>query len=202
MYSQNEEEKYILEYFKDKTGTFCEIGSNDGVTLSNTWALAKLGWRGVHIEPSRAFHKLRQNYEGMKGFYFYKFAIGTKNGKVMMKESGNHLNSEDVGLLSTMCEEDYNKWKSSTQFTEVEVDCLRWKTFLNRASIKNFDFVNIDIEGLDLAVLKQIDLIGVSMICIEWNSKPEFKVEVEKYLASFDNYRLIYTSNENLIYAL
>jgi len=52
IYSQNLEQNYILEYFKDRRGTFIDIGANDGLTLSNTRALVELGWRGVFVEPS------------------------------------------------------------------------------------------------------------------------------------------------------
>lgn len=40
MFSQNQEEKYTLEYFKNFKGRFLDIGAADGVGLSNTRALA------------------------------------------------------------------------------------------------------------------------------------------------------------------
>lgn len=83
MHSQNLEEKIILEYFGDFVGTFCDIGANDGITFSNTYALSKLGWCGNLIECSpRAFAKLKQLYQETKGcFYLYDYAIGTKKRK-------------------------------------------------------------------------------------------------------------------------
>src|SRR3990167_6152803 len=40
------------QYFGQKTdGSFIEIGAYDGVSWSNTVFLAKLGWRGVYVEP-------------------------------------------------------------------------------------------------------------------------------------------------------
>ena len=71
-YSQNDEENVVKNYFNGKIGTFLDVGSNDGKTLSNTFALSLSGWRGVLVEPSpKAFSALRENYRGMKGFYFY-----------------------------------------------------------------------------------------------------------------------------------
>jgi len=82
MYSQNKEEEVILKYFNGQTGSFLDCGSNDGVTFSNTRALAERGWKGVLIEPSpKAYAKLKELYNGHKGFYLYPFAIGNKNGK-------------------------------------------------------------------------------------------------------------------------
>lgn len=198
-FSQNLEEQFILEYFKDKTGTFLDIGSNDGVTLSNTRALAEKGWRGVLVEPSPiAFAKLKENYRGKEGFYFYPFALGITNGKVKMWDSGTHLNKDDHGLLSTLNEADYRKWQDSTNFEEIDVQCFRWKTFYNRLSIHNFDFISCDAEGYDYEIMKQIDLRETSCVCVEWNMKPEMKTLFEKLMIGF---KIIYISNENLIFA-
>jgi hypothetical protein len=48
-------------------------------------------------------------------------------------------------------------------------------------------------------VLPDIDLSKTRLVCIEWNSKPELKNSYEKYLEGF---KVIYTSAENLIYAI
>lgn len=51
MYSQNQEEKYILNHFKDKQGTFLDLGAYNGKELSNSRALVELGWAGCCVEP-------------------------------------------------------------------------------------------------------------------------------------------------------
>jgi hypothetical protein len=48
-YSQNKEEEVILNYFNGHVGTFVDLGANDGITFSNTRALAERGWKGVLI---------------------------------------------------------------------------------------------------------------------------------------------------------
>lgn len=198
MFSQSLEEQFILEYFKDKTGTFLDIGSNDGLTLSNTRALAERGWKGVLVEPSpTAFARLKENYKMMNGFYFYPFALGITNSKVKLWDSGPHLKNGDHGLLSTLNESELSRWNGSTEFNPVEVQCYRWKTFLNRLSIKNFDFISIDCEGMDHQILKQMDLTETACICVEWNGKPELKELFDKMMGGF---HIIYTSGENLIY--
>jgi len=198
MYSQNNEQEVILNYFKGKTGTFIDIGANDGITLSNTFALAESGWSGVLVEPSpTAFKKLRETYKDKKGFYFYNFALGITNDKVKFYDSETHLNKGDHGLLSTMVDEERKRWKTE-KFNEIEVKCFRWKTFLNRLSVKDFDFISMDIEGMEVQLLKQMDLRTTSLICVEWNSKPELKDEYDKLMVGFN---VIYTSPENLIYA-
>ena len=53
MYSQNQEEKYILDYFASQSnGAFLEIGAFDPIRFSNTRALFEKGWHGTMVEPS------------------------------------------------------------------------------------------------------------------------------------------------------
>ncbi len=86
MYSQNEEEKYILEYFGDKVGTFADIGCNDCQTLSNTRALYELGWKGILVDASpQAIAKCRQLYNGHKGVYIYELIGTDRNGEHIKK---------------------------------------------------------------------------------------------------------------------
>ena len=196
-YSQNDEENVVKNYFNGKIGTFLDVGSNDGKTLSNTFALSLSGWRGVLVEPSlKAFSALRENYRGMKGFYFYNFALGITNDEIDFYDSGSHLNLGDHGLLSTLSEEEKRRWPSQ-EYEKIRVKCFRWKAFVNRLSIKSFDFISIDAEGLDLAIIKQIDLQETSCVCIEWNGKDDLR---DAYNAKMAGFKIIYTSPENLIY--
>lgn len=196
MYSQNNEEQIILNYFGDFKGTFIDIGANDGITLSNTRALAERLWEGVLVEPSpEAYRRLRKNYERMNGFYFYPFALGETNGTTILHESGEHLGKGDIALLSTLDESEKSRWVG-TSFSKTEVKVFRWKTFLNRLKIKKFDFISLDAEGLDLAILKQIDLTDVKCLCVEFNGKQK-----EEFVKLCDGFRLIGENAENLIFA-
>lgn len=199
-FSQNNEEQIILDYFGDRSGTFLSIGENDGVTLSNVRALALTGkFKGVMVEPSpKAFGRLKDLYEGQTGFYCYPFALGGRNGTAVLNESGNLLNQQDVGLVSTFHQSEMDRFKRTVSYNPVEVKIFKWKTFLNRLKIREFNMISIDCEGSELYILPDMDLSKTELICIEWNSKPELKTEYEKY---FDGFKLIYTSGENLIYA-
>jgi len=71
---------------------------------------------------------------------------------------------------------------------------------LSESPIKTFDFVSIDIEGLDYDVMVQMDfdLMGTKMICVETNSK-----EDEKYIAFCEKFgfKVLHKTHENLIFA-
>ena len=201
MYTQNDEEKVILDFFNGKIGTFADIGANDGITFSNTRKLLELGWKGIFVEPSpAAYFRLKDNIEKYEDAYCYNFAIGEHNHDTTFKQSGAILGS-DVGLVSTFVDEEMNRFKHVTSYVDMPVRVFRWKTFYNRLRIKNFDFFSIDVEGMEAIILKQLDKVdynGAQLVCVEWNSKPENRVEYDKYLSKF---KVIHTTAENLIYA-
>lgn len=203
-YSQNNEQAVILDYFKDYKGTFIDIGANDGVTLSNTRALAELGWCGVFVEPHpMAFAKLKQVYpETKQCHYCYNVAIGTENNKAAtLHASGSLMTSDDIGLVSSIIPDEVSRFIKATTFEDIPVQMFRWKTFINRLSIKTFDFVSIDIEGLEYEVLQQMDLSDVKLVCVETNGNAEREEKITALLSRAGLDKIIYRSPENLIYA-
>ena len=201
-YSQNLEEEVILNYFKDyQSGTFLSIGENDGVTFSNVRALSLTGkFKGVMVEPSpKAFERLKQLYEGHKGFYTYQVAIGSHNGKGILQESGPLCSPADIGLVSTFHQKEVERFKRTVNYSPVEVKMYTWKTFLNRLTIKEFNFVSIDVESNEMDILPDMDLTATQLLCIEHNSNQELK---KKYLDCTSKYgldKIIYESGENII---
>jgi len=198
-FSQNKEEEHILEYFGDFVGTFCDIGANDGVTFSNTRALALRGWKGIAIEPAPlAFNKLKELYKDRKDIFTYDYAISKNNGKAILQASGPLCSAADVGLVSTFHQHEKERFSRTVKYDPIEVKTYRWKTALNRWPIKEFDFISMDCEGDEMNILPSINFEKVKLLAIEWNSVPNNKLHFDKYL---DGFKVIYTSAENLLYA-
>ncbi len=200
-YSQSTEQEVILNYFGKSKGVFCDIGANDGVTFSNTFALLLHGWTGAYIEASpKAHQKLIDNVKNVnREFFAANYAIGKENKFLPFHESGPLIGKEDVSLVSTFHQHEMDRFKKTVKYTPIEVSCVTWDVFLNDCTLDpRFDFISMDIEGSELEVLPQMDLSEVKMFCIEWNSKPELKAAYEPY---FNGFKLIHTTGENLIYA-
>lgn len=202
MFSQNQEEKHILEYFGDYIGTFCSIGENDGETLSNVRALALKGWKGVMVEPSpKAFERLKKLYNGNKGFYVYPFAISGHNGTAVLQESSALLSADDSGLVSTFHPAEMARFKRTVSYAPVEVKTFKWKTFLNRLKLKEFDFINADCEGDEMSFIPDIDFSKTKLICLEHNGSEQRKNDYLYYTSKFGLERIIYESGENILIA-
>lgn len=201
MYSQNQEEAIILQYFLNKKGTFLDIGANDGVTLSNVRALAELGWKGSLIEPSKkTFDKAVKNYKRFKNIYIHNCAISDKTGHFDFYESGEHLGTGDYSLLSSLKENETKRW-TKEQFTKTTVNSFTFRDWLHISRHKYFDFISIDAEGLDYEILTQMNLkrLQVKMFCVEHNGNKinQFVDYGLKY-----NFKVIHANNENLIMAI
>lgn len=199
-YSQNNEEEIIKRFFGNQTGTFLDIGANDGTTLSNTFALANSGWKGTLVEASpNAFERLKTCYHGMHSFDLIHTAVGAHNGKIVLHESGEHLGIGDTSLVSTTKEAERDRWIDHI-FNETTVACCTWSVLQGLTQYRKFDFISIDIEGMELEVLPQIDLkaLGCRLLCVEFNGQhqPEFDAIVLR-----QGYKLIHKNAENLIYA-
>ena len=203
-FSQNNEQEVILDYFKNQPeGCFLDIGANDGQTLSNSRALALSGWSGVCVEPAPdPFQKLETLYDGSKVLVF-ECAIGKENGKMPFHISGTHLHKGDSGLLSTLEPDEMKRWQGTEQFIESEVDVLTWPSFYAGCSVKTFDFISIDAEGLDFFILKEMNLkeMATKLVCVEYNSNKMMKSAFHSIFTHF-GLRQIHTTFENLIYGL
>ncbi|MCE3278013.1 MAG: hypothetical protein K0S44_204 [Bacteroidetes bacterium] len=200
MYSQGKEEEVIVKFFNGRNGTLLSIGENDGKTFSNSLRLIELGWDAVLVEPSPvAFQKMFDLHKDNKKVCMARVAIGIVNGKGVLHESGHHLpNQSDVALLSSLKKEETVKWKR-VDFKEQDVDVLDFKTFQTLVPKKNYDFITIDAEGMDIEILKQINLSKTHLLCIEYNENVQAKDEIIKYCAEFGMCNLLYQSGENLI---
>ena len=196
-YSQNNEQDIILSYFQSRKGFFLDIGANDGVTLSNTYALQLQEWKGVLIEPSEeAFNRIKVRY----GVQMFNVAIGTEDGHCTFHEMGNHLNAGDVSLLSTIKKTELKRWPG-VEFKERMTEVWTYKTLLKHSPLKFFDFISIDAEGVDYEILEQIDLRYTDMVCIEHNSNPDLFQLIKEYCNKAGLTKKLLNNLENVIWA-
>lgn len=198
-YSQNGEGKVILDFFRGKVGTFLDAGANDGVTLSNSRALALIGWSGVCVEPApEPFAKLQALYNEAPGIHCVNAAITEKDGPVDFYDMGTHLNKGDTSLLATTRPQEMERWRGQS-FDKTTVQGITVATLLARSPHKKFDFISIDCEGVDYMIMSQLPLaqLGCRMVCVEYNAK-----DLEKYTryAARHGMRLHWRCFENAVY--
>jgi len=203
MFSQNLEERVILNYFGDFKGTLLDAGANDGVTFSNSRQLMLNGWRGYFFEPSGVCADLADLYNGNRKAYIHHCGIGGYTRDEILQESGAHVpNGKDKALVSTIIMQETAKWRG-VEFNPLEIRVLGFKEFWERET-PTLDFITIDIEGMDWELLQAIDLtaVGCKCLCIEWNSNKALGEQFKSYCTVKHGMRLLHTNAENMIFAL
>jgi O-methyltransferase len=206
-YSQNNEQEIIRNYFNGRNPsdlTVLDIGANDGETFSNSRQLILDGWSGILLEPSpRAFERLSNLYRGNDKVKCFQLGIGPNTEEVEFWESGafNHT-GPDVALVSCVDPKEKNRWGNAVSFIPIKINLKTFSDFVSDNRINPpFNFINIDAEGMDYEILKQINLDEIcECFCIEHNSVPDM---VTKYrgIADYFGYREIGYNAENLIFA-
>lgn len=193
MFSQHDEEKYIISFFKNcKTGRFLDIGAYDGKTFSNTRQLALQGWGGVLVEPSPSvICPLRKLYEGNDQFEILEVGVGLENGIFPFYNF-------DGDAIGSFDKEHADYWAIKARpYKILQIKVISIESLFEKIGF-DFDFINIDVEGWSVQLLGALDfnkLGRLKMICIEF----EHKVELVKSLLTGHGFRLLQRTSENMI---
>lgn len=193
VYSQGEEEKHILEFFDDYIGWFLDIGAHDGKSNSNTRALAECGWSGILVDGDpRTIECLKQLYQNKPNIHIIHNCVGTYDGEIIF-----YLGSDpSVSTLSSLHKNVWEK-QAGVTYTPIIVPVVTYLTLIKPYPYK-FDFISLDIEGMDWEVLRQIPLENspVQLICIECGGND--RIKCLNHTKQF-GFQLIYSNDENIL---
>lgn len=192
-YSQNNEQEFILQFFQGKIiGRFLDIGAHDGESLSNTRALALLGWSGVLVEPHPVhFHKLWQLYGGSPHFVLVNGAVDSSNkGLVELK-----FNYEGPAYSSTLSPEKAFEFRANDYSKSFYVPVCGVRELIRFGP---FDFISLDVEGMEIPILgNALELIErASLLCVEMC--PRSKTTIIGQLVAM-GFRVVSETPENLL---
>ena len=194
MYSQNNEERIILDLFKDEVGTFLDIGACDGELHSNTLALVGRGWSGVLVEPSPgAFQALYKRHGQNPKLELVNAAIGTHSHLAQFWDSWD--TEPGYGTTDPLNRE---RWTSLVKtWKRFVVPVFPLTSLLDNLS-PAFDFVSIDTEGTS-PQLFQILLASSQKpraICVEHDGW----IQPCSEAAAARGYREVLRNQENMIF--
>jgi Methyltransferase FkbM domain len=178
-FGQLEEDKFILQYFPEKLGSYIDIGAGHPIRGSNSYYFYRNGWNGITVDPIEKnilLHKILRRRDSQlqslignssKEVFFYHFEpyeYSTTDdviAKQLLLKSG-------VVLLSK---------------TKMQVTALSALGLICRPSDPSF--LSIDVEGKDYEVLKSNDwnTLIPRVICIEsWSDNNSQTQEINEFL--------------------
>lgn len=150
MKSSPNEGELVWEFFGRKTdGFFVEVGANDPKNSSQSWFLESQGWRGILVEPLARFTKAIEAARPRSRVF--QVACGAP-GHPPTADLYVGENSEHSSLQPNLIDAD-------TRYLQKEtVRLMTLDELLAEAGHPQLDFISIDVEGLQLEVLKGFDL--------------------------------------------
>ncbi|QNI30773.1 FkbM family methyltransferase [Alloacidobacterium dinghuense] len=179
-FSQFGEDLFLRDYFGDRKGLYIEVGGNHPFSLSNTYLLYRMGWRGLVIEP---IHRLYAKHRRFRPRDIQvNAAVGDGDGDLRFYEMiPSVLSTCDPQEAANMIAAG-----SAKLFREYSVPMMSvadlYHTHLAPHPIS---LLSVDTEGHDMAVLRGVDweLIQPEIVICEANDDIR-RLEISQFLTS------------------
>jgi len=203
-YSQAGQDKFLNEeiFHGKRNGTFIDVGAHDGISYSNTYYFEKeLGWKGICIEPHpKNFKLLSQN----RNASCYQVCAGNKNDTVYFLEvdgapemlSGIYDFYDPQHLARIQYEITVNGGSSNL----IQLPLRTISSILDEQQLYTIDFISIDVEGGEIAVLEGIDFnrFYIKYILIENNQYHGFFDTIKTFLEKYGYKHLCSVKHDEL----
>lgn len=208
MYSQYEEERFILEALKDiPQGRLLDLGASMPTKFSNSRRLIELGWEAVLVDCSPdAIKALATEYAGVwPRVKVVQAAI--------VPERANDGELVDINLtedfVTTFDQATFDKWKGQVPYygrmsaIPQTVDLLLYGMFrefrVGAVPREAFGFINIDLEGQSVDVFHDVfrSALRPACVCVEYDDR---LTEV-LFAADAYGYRVTYKNGTNAVLA-
>ena len=185
LYSQNDEELIIRDFFQDRRGGFfLDVGCYEWQHMSTTYYLEKhLGWTGIGVDANDA---LRAGYEQNRpGTRFEHYVVTDHSGDEMtfyLNVGGEGISSVSRQWITKFLADFFPGARPTIR--EVRVPTITLDDLLAKHGVEEIDFLSMDIEGHEPAALAGFDIerFRPELVCIE------APAEAEPILGWFDSH--------------
>lgn len=143
----------VLEPLLPDTGVFLEVGANDGFDQSNTYYLERFrGWTGLLIEP------LPENFAACRRRR--KRAHCVRAACVSPDYPGSTVELADQDLMTVTVGIAHAEYADRVERVDrrIHARAATLSAIIDASPFVAFDFMSIDVEGAELAVLSGLDL--------------------------------------------
>jgi FkbM family methyltransferase len=202
-YSASGEDRLALSWLTVAYGrkpdeiTYLDVGANHPRTLSNTFAFYELGGSGVLVEPDPALCKELSRSRPRDTILNVGAAFDERRTAVLTRFSNPVFNTFSATQTETVLRSSAN-WQTGQRQNisgQVEIPLIPINDILATHFRNGIDFLSIDAEGVDLPILRSIDLSThrPKIICIE--ASDDFEP-----ILSPAGYEMIARTPDNILY--
>ena len=194
-YSLFSEDLAILKFFKNKKkGFYIDIGCYHPTHINNTYLLYKKGWNGINIDVSQfsidLFKFMRPDDLN------YKCAVSETKKKVNLYYQKEHSQLTSINKLTA-------KKFIKGRLKKKIINSYSLEEILSWGKYKDYeiDFLDVDVEGADLQVLKGLNFSKrkPKLICVEIHQKNFRKHKIYRFLIK-KKYKLIWQESFSFLF--
>jgi len=186
-HSQENQDLFVLYFtnYLGKKGFFVEIGAGDGVSISNTYLLEKIGWTGILVDPvdyNNENMKLRKCIKDNRCVYS-KTGLKIPFGEVpfFLVKPGTPQSQNFSTILKDSNHPDINQKNNTFNFSNGavtaplkvrDVETVSLNDLLKQYNAPNkIDYISIDTEGSEFEIISNFDFnkYDVEIFTIEHN---------------------------------
>ena len=181
------EDKFINNYFKNKSkGFYIDVGCYHPLDGNNTHLLYKKGWSGINLDI---------NFYSIELFNFLrKRDINIHSGVSRKKDNLTMYYRKEINMLNTLDEKIAKiHFRNGYKKKNIQVNSLNFFISKHSKKLKKIDFINIDVEGGELEVLKSLNfkLYKPQLICVEIHNVKKMYDDNYNYLKSNNIYNYL-----------
>lgn len=150
-YSQFGEDRILERLFAGTTVGGCvEVGANNGIDGSTTLHFEQLGWQCVLVEPiPELCNQLRANRKAR----IFECAASSETGTAVLQVAVGAELAHAVSTLGGDESADYIQRRHGYETKPITISTRRLDDILEEAALDRIDFISIDVEGHELALL-------------------------------------------------
>ena len=194
-YSLFGEDLAALKFFKnEKKGFYVDIGCYHPTHINNTYLLYKKGWNGINIDVSQfsidLFKFMRPDDLN------YKCAVSETKKKVNLYYQKEYSQLISINKLTA-------KKFIKGRLKKKIINSFSLEEILSWGKYKDYeiDFLDVDVEGADLQVLKGLNFSKrkPKLICVEIHQKNFRKHKIYRFLIK-KKYKLIWQQSFSFLF--
>ena len=188
LYSQGYEELIVRDFFDDAwRGTFVDVGAGHYRDDSNTYFLEqRRGWHGIAVDANADYAADYARFRPHTAF-INAFASDRAGALADFAIAQNPVFSSGARALPP-----------DAVVRRVKVPTTTLDRILDQHHIRRFDFLSIDVEGAELAVLRGLDLRRYRpwLICIEIDPAARESIYAHLHAAGYRELEVYHALNE------
>ena len=190
------EDKFISNYFRNElNGFYIDVGCYHPLDGNNTHLLHKKGWNGINFDI---------NFYSIKLFDFLRDKdVNINSGISCKKEKLTMYYRKEINMLNTLDEKIAKiRFKNGYKKRSIKVNTLNFFMSKHFKNLKKIDFINIDVEGSEMDVLKSLNFKfhKPQLICVEIHNTTKINGVNYKYLKSNNIYKYLINKKYRVVW--